>query len=283
MALGIAGWVALSDPLVAGQRWLNAQEPTATTLPAPGPLLLQARERGVLRVGVRAYPRPSLPNDPLPPEPDSYDAGLARHIARQLGVAVQLVGLSPAQAASAASAGKVDLVLAGSPHGAADAQAPLRGTVPYVKGAGRIVVLRKSPLEHPAQLAGRTVCVGEGSPYVQPLRERLGASPVHYRSAVHAISAFMAGECAALAEDEGLLQRLLAQAEWRFYRPLDGSVTPAPSAQVQLAQADPASAQHLDTLLKRWHAQGLEAGARLQRTSEVMLEVALLQDGAICH
>jgi len=125
--------------------------------------------------------------------------------------------------------------------------------------------------------------VAQGSPYAQPLRERLGARPLTFRSAVHAVSAFMAGECAALAEDEGLLQRLLAQTEWRFYRLLDDAIAPAPSAQVQLAQADPESARHLDAMLDRWRAQGLEAQARLHRTSEVMLEVALLQDGAICH
>ena len=283
IALGVAGWVGLSSPPAAAHRWLHALAPTAVTLPAPGPLLLQARERGVLRVGVREYPRPSPPGDPQPAEPDSYDAGLARHIAQQLGVAVQLVGLPPEQAAAATAAGQVDLALAGSPNGRAAAPAPLRGTVPYVKGPGRIVVLRKSPLERPAQLAGQNVCVALGSPYAQPLRERLGARPVFFRSAVHAVSAFMAGECAALAEDEGLLQRLLAQTEWRFYRVFDDAIAPAPSARVLLAQADPDSARYLDALLDQWRAQGLQAQARLQRTSEVMLEVALLQDGAICH
>jgi polar amino acid transport system substrate-binding protein len=63
----------------------------------------------------------------------------------------------------------------------------------------------------------------------------------------------------------------------------DDAIAPAPSARVLLAQADPDSARYLDALLDQWRAQGLQAQARLQRTSEVMLEVALLQDGAICH
>ncbi|WP_087745531.1 MULTISPECIES: transporter substrate-binding domain-containing protein [unclassified Acidovorax] len=282
-ALAAAGWVAMSRWPADAYLLVAAFAPANLSAPAPGPLLLQARERGVLRVGVREYPRPSLPSDPLPPEPDSYDAGLASHIAQQLGVKVQLVGLAPEQVATATAAGQVDLVLAGSPPGPAGTPTPMRGAVPYVKGPGRIVVMRKSPLESPAHLAGLNVCVAQGSPYAEPLRERLGARPVQYRSAVHAVSAFMAGECAALAEDEGLLQRLLAQTEWRFYRLLDDAIAPAPSAQVQLAQADPESARHLDAVLDQWRAQGLEAQARLQRTSEIMLEVALLQDGAICH
>ncbi|HEY9208895.1 MAG TPA: hypothetical protein VIP31_07655, partial [Acidovorax sp.] len=125
IALGVAGWVALSSPPVAAHRWLHALVPTASSLPAPGPLLLQARERGVLRVGVREYPRPSPPGDPQPAEPDNYDAGLARHIAQQLGVAVQLVGLAPEQVAAATAAGQVDLVLAGSPTASASPPTPM--------------------------------------------------------------------------------------------------------------------------------------------------------------
>ncbi|MBU4424068.1 MAG: transporter substrate-binding domain-containing protein [Gammaproteobacteria bacterium] len=282
-ALAAAGWVAMSRWPADAYLLVAAFAPANLSAPAPGPLLLQVRERGVLRVGVREYPRPSLPSDPLPPEPDSYDAGLARHIAQQLGVKVQLVGLAPEQVAAATTAGLVDLVLAGSPTASASAPTPTRGTVPYVKGPARVVALRKGPIARTTDLNGQTVCVAQGSPYAEPLRERLGARPVQYRSAVHAVSAFMAGECAALAEDEGLLQRLLAQTEWRFYHLLDDAIAPAPSAQVQLAQADPESAHHLDALLDQWRAQGLEAQARLQRTSEIMLEVALLQDGAICH
>lgn len=283
VVLGAAAWMAMARWPADAALLVAAFAPATLSPSAPGPLLLQARERGVLRVGVREYPRPSLPGDPLPPEPDSYDADLARHIAGQLGLKVQLVGLPSAQWAAAMAAGQVDLALAGSPAGPAPTDAARRGTVPYVTGPGRIVALRKGPLARTAQLNSQAVCVAQGSPYAGPLRERLGARPVHYRSAVHAVSAFMAGECAALAEDEALLQRLLAQTEWRFYRLLDGAIAPAPSAQVQLAQADPASARHLDALLQQWRARGLETQAQLHRTSTVVLEVALLQDGAICH
>ena len=282
-ALAAAGWAAMSRWPDDAYLLMAAFAPATLSAPAPGPLLLQARERGVLRVGVREYPRPSLPSDPLPPEPDSYDAGLARHIALQLSVKVQLVGLAPEHVAAATETGQVDLVLAGSPPGPAGAPPPTRGTVPYIKGPARVVALRKGPIARTTDLNGQAVCVAQGSPYAEPLRESLGARPVPFRSAVHALSAFMAGECAALAEDEGLLQRLLAQTEWRFYRLLDDAIAPAHSAQVQLAQADPKSARHLDAVLYQWRAQGLEAQARLQRTSTIMLEVALLQDGAICH
>ena len=282
-ALGAVAWMAMARWPDDAALLVAAFAPSPLSAPVPGPLLQQARERGVLRVGVREYPRPSLPSDPLPPESDSYDAGLARHIAQQLGVRVQLVGLAPEQVAAATAAGQVDLVLAGSPPGPAGAPTPTRSTVPYVKGIARVVALRKGPMARTTDLKGQAVCVAQGSPYAEPLRERLRARPVQYRSAVHAVSAFMAGECAALAEDEALLHRLLAQTEWRFYRLLDGAVTPAPSAQVQLAQADADSARYLDALLQQWRAQGLETQARLHRTSTVVLEVALLQDGTICH
>ena len=93
VALCAAAWMAMARWPGDAALLMAAFAPATLSPPAPGPLLVQARERGVLRVGVREYPRPSPPGDPLPPEPDSYDAGLARHIAEQLGVTVQLVGL----------------------------------------------------------------------------------------------------------------------------------------------------------------------------------------------
>ena len=275
--LGLAGLIAVAGGPVALAR-LAAPGPA---LAAPGPLLLQARERGRLRVGVREYPRPALPGDLQPPEPDNYDAGLARHIALQLGVPVQLVGLAGTQVAGAIAAGRVDMVLAGSPAG--PYVPPQRSRAAYVQGPARIVVLRNGPLTSAAQLAGRSVCVAEGSPYAAALRQRYGARPMVLRSAVHAVSAFMAGECAALAEDEGLVQRLLAQPEWRYYRMLAPRLAPAPTAQVLLPRPDAASAAYLDAVLAQWSASGHQSRARQQRTSEVALEAALLQDGAICH
>lgn len=275
---GLAVLAATGAALALAQL-VDSTAPAA--LQAPGTVLQQALERGVLRVGVREYPRPSLPSDPLPPEPDNLDAGLARHIAQQIGVPVQLVGLAAEQVAPALAAAQVDLVLAGSP--ATPHALPHRSSVAYLLGPARIVVLRNGPLASAAHLAGQSVCVAEGSPYAAPLQERHGARPVVLRSAVHAISAFMAGECAALAEDEGLVERLLAQTEWRYYRALEPRLAPARTAQALLPRADPASAAYLDAVLERWTQSGTQARARLQRSSEVALEVALLEDGAICH
>ena len=63
---------------------------------AAGPVLQQARRQGVLHVALRSYARPSLPGDPLPPEPDVYDQALADWLGRQLGTSVQIAPASDA-------------------------------------------------------------------------------------------------------------------------------------------------------------------------------------------
>ena len=58
-----------------------------------GPLLQAAEQRGVLRVGVRSYPRPSLGQEALMAEPDELDSQLAEALGAYLGLKVQLQAL----------------------------------------------------------------------------------------------------------------------------------------------------------------------------------------------
>jgi polar amino acid transport system substrate-binding protein len=84
-----------------------------------------------------------------------------------------------------------------------------------------------------AALRGATVCVGEGSGYAGAVSQRYGAEPRSYPSSVHAASAFMAGECAALAEDGEVLERLMQNEEWRFYKPLESDLRPPSDAAIR--------------------------------------------------
>ena len=66
---------------------------------SPGPILAQAQQQGVLKLALRSYSRPSLPSDPLPPEPDVLDQALAQWLGRQLGVRIQLTSVQQADIA----------------------------------------------------------------------------------------------------------------------------------------------------------------------------------------
>ena len=246
----------------------------ASLSPAPpvagdgvGPVLESARARGVLRVGVRAYPRPSPPGHPLPPEPDTFDADLAAVLGERLGLRVELVGLSPDLRETALHDGRVDLLAAG-----ASTETPARAAV-----------MRSGPVSRWEDLRGRIACVADGSPYAEALADRFGASPRTYPSAVHAAYGFMAGECAALVEDGAVVDRLLGQEAWRFYAALGGTLPARATPPLPLAATDAPSSRFIEATRRWWRASGGEAEARLRRTGGINFEVALLEDGNICH
>ncbi|MDM0104631.1 transporter substrate-binding domain-containing protein [Variovorax sp. J22R24] len=274
--LAVAALVAAA----AGVGALRSETPLAA-LPH-GPVLDRAVARGVLRVGVRSYPRPAPPEAPTPPEPDSFDATLAAGLAASLGVRLELVGLAPYAQAAALRRGDVDVVFAGVPE-SRELEGVTVAPGDYSPGSGMVVTLRKGRIQDKAALQGATVCVGEGSSYARTVASRYGAVPRRYPSGVHAVSAFMAGECAALAEDIEVLDRLLRDEQWRFYRPLITSLEAVDGAGARLQEGDAASRDYLSAALRRWESDGTLDRARVARGGNLRLEIAQLKDGLVCH
>lgn len=248
-----------------------------------GPVLTRAIERGTLVVGVRRYPRPAPPEAPTPPEPDGFDATLARELARSLGVKLELVGLDTAAQETALREGRVDLLVAGVPPAAESPKGIDAAPGSYDTGSGLVVALRKGRVQEAEALRGASVCVGEGSGYAGAVSLRYGAQPHSYPSSVHAVSAFMAGECTALAEDAQVLERLLKNEEWRFYKPLASGLRPPSDAAIRLPQGDAASRDYLAAALRQWRADGTLAQARGARAGNLQFEITLLKDGFVCH
>ncbi|MDH6169918.1 polar amino acid transport system substrate-binding protein [Variovorax boronicumulans] len=256
--------------------------PSLSSLPK-GPVLAHAIERGKLIVGVRRYPRPAPPEAPTPPEPDAFDATLARQLAASLGIPLELVGLDPAVQEAALREGRVDLLVAGVPASSA-AQDIASAPGSYDTGRGLVVALRRGKVQDEAALRGASVCVGEGSGYAGAVSQRYGAQPRSYPSSVHAASAFMAGECAALAEDGEVLERLMQNnKEWRFYKPLASDVRLPSDAAIRLADGDAASRDYLAAALRQWRSDGTLAKARDARAGNLQFEITLLKDGFVCH
>ncbi|WP_066408021.1 type 2 periplasmic-binding domain-containing protein [Bordetella ansorpii] len=314
VALALVGGTALATAWRTGddgladrlpesvQRWLEtlARQPDWRARPL-GPVLQQARARGTLVVAVRAYPRPAPPGSQPPSEPDDYDAALARYLADTLDVPLRLVNLPATDekrgALEALTRPRADLILAGTRYGMpAGNDTPVSGggaiATEYVTGRAALLALRGAAdawqaAASPAGrnvLARRSVCVQQGSPYADSLQATYQARPRAYPSSVHAAYAFMSGECEVLAEDEAVLQRLLAREEWRFYRRLPIDIVPdARQPQIVLAQADPVSARYVDQAVRYWKASGALRQARAQRVGQVNLEVTALQDGLVCH
>jgi len=255
-----------------------SHEPDWDAIPY-GPALADVHRRGELVVGVRAYPRPAPVGRPAPPEPDTFDVAMARFLADRLRVRLRVVNLHPDGSGNVPQPPGVDLVLAGSAAGAGVRTVASA----YTGGLGRLVVPRVGTVRNLDDVGGRRVCVASGSAYARNL-ERLGAVPRIYESAIRAVSAFMAGECDALAEDEVLVDRMFGLPEWRFYRTLDGVVAPDNGGgQAVLRPDDQASARWLDFAVRHWKTDGAFAAAREQRAADVGYEAALLLSGFVCH
>jgi len=276
----LAGALATAGLAPAAVRWV-LPAPSLSSLPL-GPVLEGATRRGALVVGVRSYARPAPPGTPTPPEPDRYDAALARHLAERLGLPLHLVHLDPAAQDAALRDRRVDLVVAGArDRPADDGLATSEGD--YDGAPGMLLALRAGPLRGTGDLAGQPVCVVQGSGWLRTLAQRHGARPVAYPSSVHAASAFMAGECQALADHEDVLRRLLQSEEWRFYRPIVDGLRPDAQAAIRLAGGDPRSRAWLGAALRDWQASGAQERARSARVGNVQFEVGLLKDGLVCH
>lgn len=255
--------------------------PRPAELP-PGPLLGQALARGKLLVGVREYRRPALPGAAVLAEPDLLDAALANALGAHLGLPVELVGLSPAQQEAALAEGRVDLLIAGT--SARPASASTVAVPPSARhDEGALLVLRGLPLDAAAPLRGRRVCVAEGSPYRRQLLARHGAEVRPYPSAVHAIAAFQAGECAALAEEASLAGWLLQQPEWRFHRRLPIALRAEDAGQVRLTAGDAQGRAWLGAALDDWRRRGAQDAALAHWIGETSVDVLKLDQGLICH
>ncbi|HYQ40192.1 MAG TPA: transporter substrate-binding domain-containing protein [Pseudomonas sp.] len=263
----------------AGQLWPRAVQPSE--LP-PGPLLEAARGRGKLLVGVRAYARPALPGTPVVAEPDPVDAALAQALGEYLHLKVELVGLPAGQRDQALHAGRVDLLIAGvAEQPVAGAHATLPASARHSEG--QLLALRSFASAGEAPLRGQTVCLAEGSPYRHTLTAQQGAVARSYPSSVHAIAAFMAGECTALAEEASLVDWLLLQPDWRFYRRLPVTLQPSVAGHVQLPRAEPQTVAWLNAALGLWQRRAAHDAALERWIGELSVDVIKLEDGLICH
>ena len=259
--------------------------PLSATNAAPGPVLQQAQQRGVLKVALRSYSRPSLPGEPLPPEPDSFDWTLAQWLGQQLQIKVEAV-----------PANEADVVLSGITEEqlTVDQQTPSG----YADEALQLVALKKQlpqwqgfapggwhlllPAFLKSDATPPTVCAGTGVVSAAALQRR-GLQPQIAPSAIHAVSDFLAGKCDLLAESPATLDRLLTQDSWRFYARLGGHFSTQGKAHITLRAPDSQSQQWLQQTLRQWRSSGQQQRALASRVSTIALEASLLEDGAICH
>lgn len=284
VALCALGYVVIPHATLVGTPPMDSASESAA--------LERAAQRGALWVATRTYPRPSAPDQPLEPEPDVFDAAFAQWLGKRLQLPVeyqdaehadlQLQGFEFTNAGrpAARAYGSAQLQLVGRRQELANWAVWARHHLPtWWQRFSWLHAASTAAPQHPSPV----VCVGAG---VAPrhLWSTLNARPHITLSSIHAISDFLAGQCDLLAEEPGVVQRLLQQTSWRFYGPL-GKPWNLHTAAASEPSATPAKAlpPWLHHATQQWLRSSEYTQALQHRASTIVMEAALLEDGAICH
>lgn len=242
------------------RRGLYASLLATATLAASG--LAQAdatldkiQQRHKLSVGVVLSGGPFGAIDPVSRQPVGFSVDLARDLARQLGVEVDLVAVQPANRVQFLQQGKVDLLIANMEWTAERDKLLGHVPTPFYRVGGTAALVDTRPIKTWADLKGQPVCTSQGSSYTQPLVQ-LGADIKAFKTSAESLLALRGSNCVAAVHDATLINPLLAKGgEWSGYRALAPELNPAPSViWTRLGESD--TQQRLDPLVKQWHRSG---------------------------
>ncbi|CAM3872008.1 Major cell-binding factor [Pseudomonas reidholzensis] len=214
---------------------------------------IEQRQR--LSVGVVLSGGPFGAIDPATREPIGFSVDLARDLARQLNVKLELVAVQPANRVQFLQQGKVDLLIANMEW--TPERDKLLGHVPtpFYRVGGSAALAKDSPVHTWAELKGQPVCTSQGSSYTQALIG-LGAELKAFKTSAESLLALRGNNCVAAVHDATLINPLLAKGgEWSGYRALSPELNPAPSViWTRLGEGDIQA--RLDPFVKQWHRSG---------------------------
>ncbi|WP_244223018.1 transporter substrate-binding domain-containing protein [Cupriavidus lacunae] len=239
------------------------------------------RERGKITIGVIVNGNSAFGSvDPATGKPVGFNPELARKIASELAVQVELVPVLPTNRVQFLQQGKVDLLVASM------LLTPERTALldyvptPYYRNGGTAIFLKRTGIRRWEDLRGKSVCLSQGSSYAKPLTGTYGAELKGFKGMAESLLALRGGaSCVAAVHESLTLNQLVAgDPEWRDYAVLSEEVDPAPQvAWVRKGEKDTAAA--VDRVLQRLHGSGWLVGleARLDLVPRSPLLVQLQQ------
>lgn len=224
------------------------------------------QSRGKIAIGVMINGGDFGSIDPATKQLTGWNPELARRLASDLGVEVELVPVQTATRAQFLIAGKVDLLIASMELNAERAQSLGYAPTPFYRVGGTALTLRNSGISRWEDLRGKTVCVSQGSSFTRPLAADYGALPKGYKSSSDSLLALKGGQCVAAVHDSTLLQPLVRKGgEWAGYHaPIAEEILPADSV-VWTRKGETDTIAAVDRVVQTWHRSGwlLETEKRL--------------------
>ncbi len=242
--------------------WLKLM--AAMTLAALLPVTARAdatldkiKSRGNVAIGVLVNGGDFGSVDPQTRQLIGWNPELARKLAKDLGVGVELVPVQTATRTQFLIASKVDLLIASMELNPERAESMGYAPTPFYRVGGTALTLRNSGIAKWEDLRGKTVCVSQGSSFARPLDTEYGAVTKGFKSSADSLLALKGGQCVAAVHDSTLLQPLVRKGgEWADYHaPIADEILPADSV-VWTRKGETDTITAVDRVIQSWHRTG---------------------------
>ncbi len=183
---------------------------------------------------------------------------LAKDVAEQLGVEVELVPVVASNRMEFLQQGRIDLIIA--TMGDNEKRRRVVGMIEpnYYAGGANIIAPKGSGLSAWTDLDGRDVCAIQGSYYNKPVSRNYGANIAAFAGVAEATAALANGNCVGLLYDSTWIESQLAtDPQWAGYEMPFVTEQPQPWAiAVPLAELDGAYGDRMREIVTGWHKSG---------------------------
>ena len=221
------------------------------------------KARGKVIVGVKKDVLLWGYQDPKTGELTGMEVDLARSLAKQLGIAVDLVGLLSVERIDALQSGRVDVLIA-TLSDSPERRQRVRMVMPHYYSSGVNLLARKGEkFKDWSELKNRKICGRRGSFYNRPITVKYGADIVAFHSLEWALESVRDGRCGALVYDDTAIAALLQNPEWAqtFEMPMPTLYTVPWAVAIDIKNAGTTLEQAISAAIIAWHRDGYLAGA----------------------
>ncbi|MDH3280614.1 MAG: transporter substrate-binding domain-containing protein [Gammaproteobacteria bacterium] len=226
----------------------------ALNLTAQADVIDDVKERGVLKVGVKADYKPYGFRDPsgeiIGIEPD-----LAAEVAQKLGVKLELIPVVSSNRMQFLQQGKIDLMIA-TMTDKPDRRKVVQIVDPnYYSSGTNVIAPKKMGFKKWEDLQGKPVCGIQGAFYNKKTGQEFGAKIVAFKGTAEAHTALKSGNCVAFVYDDSALVATLEEPDWADYEMPLPTIDDAPWGLAVRLGEDRFAAMMSD-MIKDWHKTG---------------------------
>jgi polar amino acid transport system substrate-binding protein len=225
-----------------------------------GPLAAQTldkiKQRGILTVGTKADYKPFGFRD-TSGAIVGFEPDLARDVAQQLGVRLELEPVVSANRMQFLQQGKIDLMIA-----TMNVTQERRQTVgivdpSYYASGVNVLAIKRAALKTWEQLKNQKICAIQGAWYNKVVAEKYGADIIAFRGQTESETALLQGNCIGWMYDDTAFLERLGDPKWAaFEMPLETILDEPWGAAVKLEERDGRWGQFMAKTLTEWHRSG---------------------------